>query len=123
MKNSRLFAAATFIVFALFTVQVANSAEFFCRSRNVTCLIAAINKANRNGEDNTINLEVGEYTLTTVDNVTDGANGLPSITGKITIQGPEGTGSTIERDSGVAPFRLFHIAATGILNLRWLGLR
>lgn len=104
-------------------VRIAIAAEFFCQSGNVTCLIAAINASNQNGQRNTINLEVGQYMLTTVDNITDGANGLPSITGKITIQGPEGTGSTIERDPGAASFRLFHVVTTGILNLKWLGLR
>ena len=30
--------------------------EFFCTSGNVTCLIAAINEANGNGEENAIKL-------------------------------------------------------------------
>src|SRR5689334_8273779 len=107
----------------LWVIRSASAAEFFCPSGNVTCLIAAINESNRNTKQNTIKLEQGEYTLRTVDNINDGANGLPSITGKITIQGPEGSGSTIERDSGAASFRLFHVARTGILNLKWLGLR
>ena len=42
-----------------------------------SCLIAAINEANANGEANTIRLEAGTYTLTAVDNRTDGPNGLP----------------------------------------------
>src|SRR5262245_16063308 len=60
-----------------------HAAEFFCSSGNVTCLIAAINAANQNGQQNTINLEEGTYTLTMADNETDGPNGLPSITGRI----------------------------------------
>ncbi len=97
-------------------------AEFFCSSGDVDCLIAAINQSNQNGEPNTINLELGTYTLTAADNDTDGANGLPSITGTITIQGPKGSGSTIDRDPGARAFRLFQVAGSGVLNLKWLGL-
>ena len=97
----------TVTLFALWGIGLAHAAEFFCASGDVTCLIAAINKANQNGKNNTINLEAGEYTLTTVDNVTEGANGLPSITGTMTIQGPEGTGSTIERDPGAVQVSFF----------------
>jgi hypothetical protein len=62
----------------------------------------------------TICLTESVYNLTTVDNTTDGANGLPSITGDITIVG---NGATIQRDPAAPAFRLFHIAATGSLTL------
>jgi hypothetical protein len=42
----------------------AYSAVFNVSSGDVTGLIAAINAANVNGEENTINLEPGIYTLT-----------------------------------------------------------
>lgn len=61
--------------------------EFFCASGNVTCLIAAINEANGNGEENTINLAAGTYIVTAVNNTEDGANGLPSVTGNLAITG------------------------------------
>ncbi len=54
------------------------------------------------------------YNLTAVDNVTDGANGIPSITSDITIVG---NGAIIERGSGAPAFRLFHVAANGSLTL------
>jgi hypothetical protein len=60
---------------------------------DVVALIAAINAANANGEDNTIILEAGTYLesgtylLTAVDNVTDGATGLPSMPSRLAIIG------------------------------------
>ncbi|MGB7520919.1 MAG: DUF4347 domain-containing protein [Spirulinaceae cyanobacterium] len=72
-------------------------------------LISAIDTANSNSETDTINL-AGDITLTTVEDSTDGQNGLPSITAseKLTING---MGNTIARDTSVsATFRLLHIA-------------
>ena len=81
-----------------------HAAEFFCPSGNVTCLIAAINQANPNGQENTIYLEVGTYTIRAIDNniigpegLLEGPTGLPSITGRITIRQNE-LSATIERD-------------------------
>jgi hypothetical protein len=104
-----------------FLATAAYSADFSCG--NVVCLIAAINTANSNGQDNSIFLDEGVYTLTTVDNMTDGPNGLPSITGSMTIRGPENIGSTIERDPNVPSLRIFQIASNGKLRLEWLGIR
>ncbi|MGQ0700412.1 MAG: choice-of-anchor Q domain-containing protein, partial [Panacagrimonas sp.] len=53
--------------------------------------------------------------LTAVNNVTEEANGLPSITSAITIQG---NGSTITRQAGSPEFRIFRIAAEGDLSLQ-----
>jgi uncharacterized repeat protein (TIGR01451 family) len=53
------------------------------------------------------------YTLNSVDNVTDGENGLPSVSSTITILG---NGATVTR-GGAATFRIFHMAATGNLTL------
>ena len=89
---------------------------------DVTELINAINTANGSEGGDTINLAAGcIYTLTAVDNDTDGPNGLPSITSTITING---NGATIQRDpSFTCPdvsnpeFRIFHVAASGNLTL------
>ncbi|MDH3744098.1 MAG: hypothetical protein OES47_03235 [Acidobacteriota bacterium] len=58
----------------------------------------------------------GGITLTSVDNTTDGNNGLPSITSEITIQGD---GHEVSRSTLPATprFRIFHIAASGDLTL------
>src|SRR5262249_28841075 len=62
------------------------AATFSCASGDVQCLIIAINQANANLQpENTIHLEAGTYTLTNIDNNTDGPNGLPSITSTLTI--------------------------------------
>ena len=103
-------------------VKFSYAAEFFCSSGNVTCLIAAIKEANNLPGKHTVFLEPGTYTLTAIDNDTDDANGLPSITGTIEIRQND-QGATIERDPGAPPFRLFHVAPTGDLRLYGLGLR
>src|SRR5215813_13980738 len=45
---------------------------FRCGAGDVPCLIAAINEANANGQQNTIRLEAGTYTLTTAANDSNG---------------------------------------------------
>jgi len=99
------------------------TADFFCESGNVGCLISAIEVSNGNGQDNTIFLEEGEYTIHAFNNRTDADNGLPVISGRISIRGPEGTGSTIERDPAAKEFRIFQVDPTGYLTLDWLGIR
>src|SRR4030095_14476656 len=79
--------------------------------------------ANANGDANTITLEAGTYTLTTVDNNTQGRNGLPSITAGPTITGAGGDTTMMERAADAPPFRLLHVAATGVLTLERLTLR
>lgn len=93
--------------------------EFDCAAGDVRCLIQAINAANADTRNrDTINLAAGTYTLTAVDNTTDGPNGLPSIKGPITLNGAADSGSggsvaaaprtIIERAAGARPFRLLH---------------
>jgi hypothetical protein len=95
-----------------------HAAEFFCSSGNVTCLIASINKANKRAGSHTVNLEPGIYTLQMVDNMTDGANGLPSIKRSIRIQASEDDPPTvIERDPAAPVFRIFNVSVGGELGL------
>jgi hypothetical protein len=68
----------TFLILALTFTERLEAANFLCPSGNVTCLIAAINEANGNGQDNIIDVGPGVYTLTGTNNVADGPNGLPS---------------------------------------------
>jgi hypothetical protein len=103
--------------------QLGQAAEFTCASADVVCLIKAIREANANGQANTITLEAGTYPLTTVDNNTDGSNGLPSITSPLTLQGAGADATVIERAAGAPAFRLVHVAATGALTLEGLTLR
>jgi hypothetical protein len=96
---------------------------FPCRAGDVQCLIDAITTANANGEANTITLEAGTYTLTTVDNTTNGPNGLPSVTGSVTIKGAGADATSLVREASAPDFRLGHVAATGNLTLDRLTLR
>ncbi len=87
---------------------------------NTTELINAINVANSTGGADTLDLAADcTYTLTEVDNDTDGSNGLPSITSDITING---NGATIERSraSGTPDFRIFHVTVARDLTLNEL---
>ena len=54
------------------------------------------------------------YTLSNVDNILAGDNGLPVITREVTIQGYY---ATIERNLSAPNFRLFYVANTGRLTL------
>ncbi len=84
---------------------------------NVNDLIGAITTANASwGADTLYLTDDCTYTLTTVNNNTDGPNGLPPITSEIIING---NGATIERSSadGTPQFRIFHVARDGDLTL------
>jgi hypothetical protein len=104
-------------------VSLSQATDFTCGAGDVACLITAINTANANGKANTITLEAGTYTLTAVDNNTNGPNGLPSVTGIVTIKGAGADTTSLERDASAPAFRLGHVAATGNLTLDGLTLR
>lgn len=93
-------------------------------ARNVTELIAAINAANAASGVNTLTLAPGKtFTLTAVNDTTDGPNGLPVIAAnnKLIIRG---NGATITRSkAAVTPaFRLFDVASGASLTLENLAL-
>jgi len=104
---------------------------------NVSALISAINAVNNAGGSHTIILAAGvTFELTSVNNTTDGANGLPVIGGakavNLTILG---NGDVIERvdtiysgrsgkKKAVMPaFRLFDVAAGALLTLDHVTLK
>jgi hypothetical protein len=106
------------IVLFLGAPEPLHAADFYCASGNVPCLIAAINDANAMAGQHVINLAPGIYTLQMVDNMTDGANGLPSIKRSIQIQSSADDPPTvIERDPGAQRFRIFHVSLGGELTL------
>ena len=100
------------------------AAVFDIPSGDVTALISAINTANSNGEENTIKLEAGTYSLIAVDNGSGpDANGLPVITGVISIVGSGAQTTIVERSLSLiaAPrFRIFDIAAGARLTINQL---
>lgn len=52
------------VIFFLGALESIHAAQFFCSSGSVTCLIDAINQANKHAGADTINLEPSTYTLT-----------------------------------------------------------
>jgi hypothetical protein len=94
---------------------------------SVSALVADINAANANGGANTITLAANTtFDLTVRDNITNGLNGLPVISGKngadnLTIIG---NGATIDRSSTAGEsFRLFDVASGNSLTLENLTLQ
>jgi hypothetical protein len=91
---------------------------------NASDLIGAINAANQVGGANTIILAGGRtFTLTAVNNTTDGPTGLPVIAANngLTIRG---NGATLARSAvpGTPAFRLFDVASGAALTLQNLTL-
>jgi hypothetical protein len=107
---------------ALLSPSAVQARTFHCRAGDVACLIASIKQANAQpGPRHEIRLAVGVYTLTAVDNETDGPNGLPSITSQLTIRGAGMEATVIERQVfAAATFRLIHVSPTGTLTLEGL---
>lgn len=86
-------------------------------------LIAALDAANQTPEADQVTLAPGTtFTLTAVNNTTDGRNGLPLIAGNVTILG---NNDVIERSSaaGIPAFRIAAVAAGASLTLTNLTLR
>lgn len=108
--------------------------EFDCGAGDVQCLIQAINAANADTRNrDTINLAAGIYTLTAVNNTTDGPNGLPSIRGPLTLNGAADDASApsaadvprtiIERAAGARPFRLLHNGTSAGVLIQGISFR
>lgn len=110
-------------VLTVFAFSASEAATYTCTGGDVPCLIAAINAANANGQVNTIRLAEGTYTLTAVDNSTDGPTGLPSVTSTLTIAGAGAIVTTVERTADVSRFRIFHVGSEGVLTLRRMTIR
>src|SRR5437588_10922853 len=92
---------------------------------SVSDLIADIKAANLAGGSNTISLVAGNtFSLTAVDNTTDGPTGLPVIAANDNLS-IAGNGDTIQRSAatGTPDFRLFDVAAGAALTLANLTLQ
>lgn len=98
-------------------------AVFTISAGDVSALKTAITHANDETcfpGLNTITLANSAYNLISVDNLSDGPNGLPSVTSAIAIVG---NGASIARESGSPPFRLLHVGDGGALTLNNVTLR
>jgi hypothetical protein len=100
--------------------QTCRATDFTCSGGDMACLIQAIHTANGNGQTNTIHLEAGTYTLTAIDN---GTNGLPVIESRLTLVGAGSETTSIERDVSAPTFRILMVGAAGNLTLMGLTLR
>jgi parallel beta-helix repeat protein len=84
-------------------------------------LVARIRAANQTSEPDEIILAPGTYTLDQPIGSTDGPNGLPTITGVVTITSDMLSNTNqviIERASTAAQnFRIFHVSMNGALTL------
>jgi len=100
--------AAGLVVLLLGLGSAGHAAEFTCAGGNVVCLIAAVRSANSLGEPSMIQLAEGTYTLTEVDNATDGPNGLPST--RCWRESPRRTKSL--RGSTISPRRSSRISSS-----------
>ena len=89
-------------------------------SGNNAALITAIQSGNSAGSPYVICLGNGTFTLTASNNTLDGGNGLPQITGNVTLYG---TGAVIERQSAAPAFRLLRINAGARLKLEGVTVR
>ena len=120
----RLYRMSALIIFLTLTLarHPSEAAVFTVPSGDTAALINAINSANANAEDDTINLGAGAYSLMLFDPEIDVA-GLPPITGVITINGSSTGATIIERSAAADPFRIFYVTSTGDLRLNRLILR
>jgi predicted outer membrane repeat protein len=91
-------------------------------SCDVSSLVNAINQANLASSPATLSLSTKcVYALTSPDNTLDGGNGLPLITGHVTIVGNHATIKRYSTSSAPAPpFRIFDVAQGASLTLHSL---
>ncbi|HMH48810.1 MAG TPA: choice-of-anchor Q domain-containing protein [Candidatus Acidoferrum sp.] len=115
--------AVTLVFLFLALGGVGQAAEFSCQGGDAGCLASAIRAANAVSEPSTIHLAGGTYALRVPDNDTNGWNGLPSVTGVVTIRGSDAARTIIERADTPLGFRLLHVASTATLTLEGLTLR
>lgn len=101
---------------SLIVAESTEAATVDCGAGDVQCLVDAINRANADPHHTTIRLAGGTYSLSAIDNLTNGANGLPTIISTLTIKAG-GEGATLARAAGAPPFRLLHVGSTGRLTL------
>src|SRR5664279_5212598 len=105
MKPGIIFSSLLGTILLCLATRSADAAVFNIPNGDVTALKAALTTAASNQQSDVINLAVnGTYTLTTVDNSTNGPNGLPDIGNDNlalgTVLSIHGNGATIQRDSG-----------------------
>ncbi len=99
----------------------ANAETIQCGAGDVQCLISAINQANVDPHNTTIHLAGGIYALTSLNNVANGPNGLPTITSPVTVEAGK-DGATLARVEGAPGFRILRVGGSGRLTLEGITL-
>jgi hypothetical protein len=122
MQNRWLLTALSASILTLLTSSASDAAVFNCGSGDVACLVAAIEAANNNGQENTIRLAAGEYNLVTLGN----GLALPQVTGILTVDGAGADATFVQCDSP-GTFgqcgQIFNVGSSGQLTLRRLAVR
>lgn len=99
-------------MFPTSALPIAQAAVYNIADGDVSALKLALTAPNA---PHTINLAAnGTYTLSSVDNTTNGANGLPVVNRTITLNG---NGATITRATGNTSFRIFYVTSPGNLTI------
>lgn len=105
-------AHVAFIGCFLLAARSGNAAIFNVADGDVAALVTAVTTASSNGESDTIELAAGgQYALTMA---AEGTNGLPPITGTLTI---EGNGATIFRTQMAPSFRIMEVQTPAQVTL------
>jgi len=117
MRNLVKFGSVLYLC-AVVVTSTGIAATFNLSDGDVTGLINAINSANANNRDDTINLTTGgSYALTAVDNTTD----LPIIRTDgghtLTVSSNK---TTIMRSAGAPDFRVFLIGGSAVVTMNGL---
>jgi hypothetical protein len=98
------------------TASAAHARQAVSVSCSTASLITAINTANTAGSGTLLLASHCTYLLTTANGVGRGPDGLPLITGNLSLIG--GNSTTIARSSTAAAFRIVEVAAGASLGLR-----
>ena len=117
---TRLLACVSLLLFVLLMPFEVRAAVISVPASDENALIAAIDDANSNQEDDVIELGGGLYEIQLVNNVMTGKNGLPTINSRVDFVGND---SIIQRESESEDFRLLEIESNGFLSLSNVTIR
>jgi len=126
MRNARHLGAILGVaaVAVLLATRPASAAVYYCAAGDQNCLSLSINLSNFTLEADVIYLAAGTYTLPwTCCGDLYGWNGLPPVTGQLTIFGAGRDATVIQRDPNTIQFRIFEVGSSGNLTLEDLTVR
>jgi predicted outer membrane repeat protein len=112
-----------FMTFLCLLPRLSTAYTWECAGGDTPCLVATLAKFQQHPHRyHTLVLGPGTYTLTVADNTDDdeGGNGLPSLVGRVTIQGAGPDITIIERDPSAPLFRLLMILDQADVTLEGL---